>query len=317
MSKLPVQTKVRPAVYPPGWYMAKSGLGIHTQKHGPKLVFGFAFGASSEEASARSQYEVYERTYAHYDLFVTKQPELAAIPVLHWQNHQKIGERQLEDLLFAHPLKQRGWVDANGLAWHSELGSAINGGLWETIERHQLSRWWYLGDLALVPLWQASEDNFTIEAYTSDDVVPMAVVIIRDCSGDFLVCGSACAENLDAAVSKASREAYMMLDGVLAFDQGPANHPASRTKLLSLRGPTLTNLRYNFILRSVSDVKGAPAKEVGIMPTLQHLGFDSALVGYSLLHQAEREYLIRAFIPGARNPKEFGGIDGIPPDPFC
>lgn len=122
---------------------------------------------------------------------------------------------------------------------------------------------------------------------------------------------------MELALSKAHKEAYMMLDGVLAQDQGPSNHSASRNMLMTLRDREISQLRYQYIQNSVSVRARTPTKLTDLRLVLNELGLGSGAAGYCLLHQQRDQYLVRAIIPGARNPKEFGEQNETLPNPFC
>ena len=229
---------------------------------------GFAFGKDQLETEDRSRFEVYERAFAHYDLY---QSQIGAnadapLPVLHWQTHQKTGQIVPEKVLFAHP-KQQDWIDANGLAWHQNRESAIKSAFFELIERHMLSLIWY--QRQKIVLLNTLNGYINEEHYTSNNAVPFALVVLHSQEQEFWLCGSSVAGTLDQAIQKAQWEAYMLLDSILAQEDGSKNPSASGERLATLK---MASYKEHLAQQIISQEQ-PPTKLTKLADILSHLHF--------------------------------------------
>lgn len=326
-SALPVQSMSRRSDLFPGYYCAKSGLGLRNWKGDPIFIGGFSFGDQSGYAQMVATCEVYERFYALYDAQSERLRKSSFLPCYVWGN-QRIRQQvhAAKVLIGSAPGMSSAGNDASGLGFHCRRADAEQHAVFELAERHLLARIWY-GDAKVTPVTRpvcvTSDWRLTYFTVAMRPHIPFSLAVLWSPSEPLWIAGSSICTTMREAQSKAWREAQMLADTIMHRDVGPCGNSHTRERLFALRGATAIVMQRHFAMKNVRR-KNALAMDIDALTepwSIVRRVFGNVPVYCVPLHESSNAYVIRALCDSAWKLRTLrlqrSATDTIPRDPFC
>lgn len=225
--------------------VAKSGVLVNGTQLRNAFIGGFAIARNAGTASAAAKFEVLERLHALFDVARSHVTDAGTCRSVRWPDLEAAPPLPASMcLLGPHPFGPAPYLDATGLAFHTDLRRCVQHGFYEALERHFTARIWYRGEcMAEVGAPQYLIDDFVCRTFTlaKKPALPFAIAVICNEARSFACAGASFRENLGAAIDHAVDEACLLLDGYLECDAGPTCSDLGR--LLSLRDPEISKMR--------------------------------------------------------------------------
>jgi hypothetical protein len=304
--------------------VAKSGVLVNGTQLRNAFIGGFAIADNAEAASAAAKFEVLERLHALYDIVQSNLVDERACRSVRWPT--------LEDapllpasmcLLGPHPLGPPPYLDATGLAFHTDLRQSVRHGFYEALERHFTAAAWYRGE-RLVELGEPRQivGDFLCRTFTlaRRPSLPFAIAVIHEEGRSFACAGASFHENLGAAVRHAVNEACLVLDGYMEHDEGLTC--SDRGRLLSLRDPDLTRVRmqhFQGLVLGRDELQASGSDPSALLRNLsEHLG-SVPEVRAGILCSGVPGFVTRTVVPGLRGLQKCRSEPprGVPSDWYC
>lgn len=314
MHQIPFKTFVSKSSFIKGHYLAKSGVSFRNTKK--ELLHSFGFGFNSDEKSAirASQFELYERFFADYEIYENKNINLTG----HSFSDPLIKKKFPPEKILIGGSSVRKAADANGLGCHFLPDKAAQHAVLEIIERHLLAQIWYfeteIFEILADPYFQ---NSWRVRYYSVKGETPLAIAIVDNLENGIWVLGSAIRWPFEQAMQHAKNEAFMLLESSLS-ENGQSYSKDMDEKLLTLKDKQFSELREKHFQSKVKGQMLEPNYPFVLKRIIQNnIGYDNLWL--IPLHVSSHFSVVRAISGGAKNPRWINSkkINSIPPDPFC
>jgi len=228
----------------PDLWCVDSEVSVRGEEDFDHSFFGYSASGNREQALANSCHEIVER------LLATRLFQGNARVEAGWScrtifGDEPAGQAGADAILVRE--RQHASGSASGLGLHETRETAVLHGLGELIERHLLMRWWYAGDILLHRTRREDlRAGFSIDYYSTSDIVPLSLAVLHDREESMIFCGAAVKASWQEAEAHAREEALHLSTNHLVkrlFDDNPTgaglrgNVAETISRVARLHGP--------------------------------------------------------------------------------